>query len=31
MKAAGCELTQGYYLSKPLPPEALAAFVVSRT
>lgn len=31
VQAIGCELTQGYYVSKPLPPEALAAFVVSRT
>lgn len=30
VESIGCELTQGYYLSKPLPPDALAAFVGSR-
>lgn len=31
VRSIGCEMTQGYYLSKPLPPEALAEFIVSRT
>ena len=30
VRSIGCELTQGYYVSKPLPPEALAAFLGSR-
>ncbi len=31
MQAVGCELTQGYYVSKPLPPDDLAALIVART
>ena len=31
VQAIGCELTQGYYVSKPLPPDDLAALIVART
>ena len=30
VRSVGCELMQGYYLSEPLPPEALAALIGSR-
>lgn len=31
LRRCGCELIQGFYYSRPLPPEALAQFVMART
>ena len=30
LRRCGCELIQGFYYSRPLPPEALAQFVTAR-
>ena len=31
LKAMGCDLVQGYYFSKPVPPEAFDHFLIDRT
>ena len=31
LKAMGCDLVQGYYFSKPVPPEAFDRFLIERT